>query len=175
MDERRTFSRVETRIRAFVRTVDSSERLPMAYDNPMLAVEEKPDLSGANIHTALGEFLQAMDAKLDAILSSIHQERLRHEFPLEVEVVEAGGNGVRFVSGQEFEDNQAVEMVLVLNQFPLRLASAVGVVTRQQPVTTTGKQWVMEFTRVREGDQEAIVSFVFREERERIRESKWSD
>jgi len=174
MDERRTFSRVETRIRAFVRVVDSPDRLPMAYDNPLLTSEEKPDLSGANIHTALGDFLQAMDNKLDTILSSIHQERLRHEFPLEVEVVEAGGNGLRFVSGQPFEDNQPLEIVLVLNQYPLRLASAVGVVSRQEAIPS-GTQWVMEFTRVREGDQEAIVSFVFREERERIRERKWTD
>ncbi len=174
MDERRNFSRVETRIRAFVRTVDSSALLPMAYDNPLLAAEDKIDLSGANIHSALGEFLQAMDAKLDTILSSIHQERLRHEFPLEVEVVEAGGNGVRFLSPEPFEDNQPLEIVLVLNQYPLRLAAAVGVVSRQQ-AASGGTQWILEFTRVREGDQEAIVSFVFREERERIREQKWSD
>ena len=174
MEERRTFARVETRIRAFVRSVDSPQRLPMAYDNPLLRDQEKIDLSGANIHSALGDFLQAMDAKLDTILSSMHQERLRHEFPLEVEVVEAGGNGLRFATAESFEDGQALEIVLVLNQYPLRLASAVGVVTRQHEAQA-GAQWVMEFTRVREGDQEAIVSFVFSEERERIRESKWND
>ncbi|WP_461209555.1 PilZ domain-containing protein [Desulfocurvus sp. DL9XJH121] len=165
------FARVETRVRAYVRPAPSRDALPLAYDNPALAEGDAgPDLASGGLSQAVTDFMVSLDAKLDTVISLLNQKRLEDEFAAEVEVVEVGGDGLRFATTGDFADGDALEFALVLNQFPLRVASVVGVV---EPADS-GPGRPVTFTRVREADLEALVGFVFQEQRARIRETKWA-
>jgi len=174
MSEKRSYTRAQTRIRGHARRVASRDSLPLLYESPGLAERPKDDLAGANLSPGLLSFLQAMDAKLDMLLNHFLQERLGREYPAAVEVVELGGGGCAFSPPSGFAAGDVLEIAFVLSQNPLRLASAVGAVTRIEERAGEAVA-VVEFTRIRETDQEAVVSFVFKEERERIRQAKWEE
>lgn len=166
------FSRVQTRVRGYVRKVPSRDSLAMSYDHPALrGTGESPGPeNSAGMSQDVADFLAAMDAKLDMVLSLLNQKRLEDEFEAEVEVLELGGDGLRFAAPLEYDPGTPLEFALVLNQFPLRVASAVGVVAAGD-----GRPGhPADFTRIREADLEALVGFVFQEERARIRETKWT-
>jgi len=107
-------------------------------------------------------------------VSFVSQDRLQNDFQETVEVVELSGGGLKFSSEKKFKPGDALEIVLVLSQIPLRLAAAVGKIERSE-IMNKRPVWVLEFTNVRESDLEAVVAFVFKEEREKIRGQKWGD
>lgn len=172
--ENGTFASVDTRIRSFVRPAHSADELPLTIDNPaLLEGGTAQALEGANLSQPLSEFLAALDAKLDTIVSLLSQKRLEDDYQHAVEVLELGGEGLAFAADGGFAAGDVLEFALVLNQYPLRLAAAVGRVGA--PETREGRTvYPVAFTRLREADREAIVHFVFNEERQRIRETKWS-
>lgn len=169
-----TFASVDTRIRAFVRPALSADELPLTIDNPaLLEGGTAQALEGANLSQPLSEFLAALDAKLDTIVSLLSQKRLEDDYQDAVEVLELGGEGLTFTGEGTWAAGDVLEFALVLNQYPLRLAAAVG--RLDAPAMREGRvAYPVTFTRLREADREAIVHFVFNEERQRIRETKWS-
>jgi c-di-GMP-binding flagellar brake protein YcgR len=113
------------------------------------------------------EMLSGINHKLDLILSTISQDMLVKDFPLRLEITEISGAGVLFSTNENIEIGDHLEMVLILSQFPLRLASVCGTVQRQENLL-----FAFNFIQIRENDRETIVQFVFQEQREQIRESK---
>lgn len=165
------YAKVETRLRGYARHAPSRDLLPLPYDNPaLLAEDESPDLVKGGMSQAVADFLVSLDAKMDTVISLLNQKRLEDEFEAEIEVLELSGDGLRFKPDVAFSDGDALEFALVLNQFPLRIASAVGVVES----CDDGKGRPVTFTRIKEADLEAVVGFVFQEQRSRIRETKWA-
>jgi hypothetical protein len=172
--EKRTFARVETNIRAYVRRLETGERMPEPFDTSNIASEARtPDLENSGLHEDVVRFLKALDAKLDMLVGYITQNRLKQEYRETVHVVELSGSGMRFISKSDFDPKQPIEVVIVLSRYPLKVASAAGRISRADE--EDDKSWVMEFSHIRESDLERIVQFVFSEERERIREKKWGD
>jgi len=96
---------------------------------------------------------------------------LQEDFPIRAEVIEISGAGLKFVSKEKFEQEQALEMAIILSQFPLRIAGVVGVILRVEHLRNL-PVYVVKFTNIREHDRESIVQFVFQEQREQIRERK---
>jgi len=162
-----------TRLRAHVRPVSSPDAQPRSYATPVSGTGPAPDISETNLHPALAAYLQAMSDKLDMLLAFQSQSRLDTEYS-PAEVLEIGTEGLALASVGDLPPGQCLEVVVELSQFPLSLLAAVGVVqsveTRQgEPVRR------FSFTRIREEDLERIVQFVFREERARIRRTKWGE
>lgn len=166
------YSRVQTRLKAHVRPAASADALPMAYDHPALqGAGERPDLAAAGMSQVVSDFLLSVDAKLDTVISLLNQKRLEEEFAASLEIIEIGGDGVRLADSGDFKSGDALELAIILNQFPLRIASAVGVLE-----TADGGTGVpVAFSRIREPDLEAVVAFVFQEQRAHIRETRWAD
>ncbi|MES9995111.1 PilZ domain-containing protein [Desulfovibrio aminophilus] len=167
--EQRTYSRVAARLKALARRCDSPDgpqlfRTAPRRDGSSLAAR----LSATTLPEGLVEFLVEMDAKLDQILAGQRQDLLRQDFPLDLDVHEVSGAGVRFSSTEPLVEGQPLEVVIVLTQFPLRLASALGRVRGEEEGLHR-----FEFTYIREHDLESIVQFVFQEQREEIRNRKW--
>lgn len=172
--EQGSFAQVETRIRGYARPAPTAETLPMPFDNPALYGEgDRPDPEDLGTSPALAEFLVALDSKVDTVISMLSQQRLDEEFQWGIEIVELSGSGFVFLSDSRFEEGQSLEVALILNQFPMRVATAVGSVSTPQ-----SDRWPnalqLNFSRIRESDLEAVMGFVFHEQRQRIRESKWS-
>jgi hypothetical protein len=162
-----------TRLRAHIRPVSSAESLPRSYSTPGNFAGPAPDITDSKLHPALAAFLQAMSEKLDMLVSFASQAQLDSEYT-PAEVLEIGTQGLALAKAGDLVPGQHVEVVVQLSQFPLVIISAVGRVSgsgsRQgEPVM------LLTFTRIREEDLERIVQFAFREERARIRRTKWGE
>ena len=162
-----------TRLKAHVRPVSSAETLPRSYSTPGSSAGAVPDITDSKLHPALAAFLQAMSDKLDMLVSYVSQSQLDSEY-VPAEVLEIGTEGLALTKTCNASPGQHLEIVVVLSQFPLTMVSAVGKVTGEgarqgEPVL------MVRFTRIREEDLEHIVQFVFREERARIRRTKWGE
>jgi hypothetical protein len=173
--EKRAFARVETNFKAYMKRLKAPPRLPEPFDALNAECDSSlPDLDNSGLHEGVLAFLKSMDAKLSMIASYITQGRLRQEYRETVQVIELSGSGLSFISDEPFTSGQFVEAVLLLSRFPLKVASAAGkIISRTEDKEES--HWLMEFTHIREADLENVVQFVFREERERIREKKWAD
>ncbi|MBG0778213.1 MAG: PilZ domain-containing protein [Desulfovibrionaceae bacterium] len=179
--ESRTFSRVKTYLRGRLRRIHSAEAPYLFNGVPAEGGLNADALKEARLSDGLVDFLLQMDHKLDAILSHLNRGLIQDDFPIPVEVLDISGAGVRFVSSQTFTPGEHVEITLVLNQFPLRMAGAIGRVARVANAAEAGStphsaapySVALDFVRIREADLEAVVHFVFNEERKQIREKKW--
>jgi hypothetical protein len=164
--EHRTFLRIDTRLKAYARHIESPEAVPL-FRSP--AVTDHPVYKpSGHVPEALMEVLSGMNHKLDLILSTISQDLLVQDFPLRLEVTEISGAGVLFRTREPMKVGEHMELVLILSQFPLRMASVCGTVQRQDDPTL----FAFNFRQIRENDREAIVQYVFQEQREQIREKK---
>lgn len=124
----------------------------------------------------LPRFLAEMDRKLDAVLALMRRESLASEFPYEGHVVElSGGHGV-LECAQGLEKGAYLELLLMLDEFPLRIISVIAEVERQRETRAlTGPPaavYTLRFVRMDAEEREAVIRFVFSEDRKRIRQQK---
>lgn len=166
--EQRTYSRVAARLKGLACRAESADTPPRFRTAPRRDGSAPPMIT-AGLPEGLMDFLLEMDAKLDQILVGQRQDQLRQDYPLDLDIQEISGAGVRFSCAEPLAEDQVLELVMVLNQYPLRLAAAVGRVRGEE-----GGLRRFEFTFIREHDLEAIVQFVFQEQREEIRNRKWA-
>jgi len=174
-NEKRTFLRIPTRIGGFARKLDTEAEQPIFREAPLHGVSGPGafDARDASIPEGLYTLLSSLNAKLDMLIGMLGRDQISTDFPITLEVVEISGAGLRFFASQELALETAMEVVLMLSQFPLRMAGAIGTVLRAEPVE--GKPlYALDFTRIRERDLETIVQFVFQSQRDALREKKWS-
>lgn len=171
-EEKRTFSRVEARLTAYVRHAESLETPAMFASAPALEACSREVLSrGGKLPEPLVNFLCEMDKKLDQILSFLSQDQIRNDFPMNIEVFELSGAGARFRSTDPLKVGDKLEVVLVLNQFPLRLAGTKAKIVGTDQDTGMFR---LEFVNINEADLENIIQYVFQRQREIIRNKKRS-
>ena len=173
-DEKRTFSRVETGVRVYMRRVPEDSGFATGFDCPGCDTETSDALKKSSLPEGVTDFLLELNRKMDILISLSSRKMIQDDYPIQGSVSEISGAGVKCHVRERFSPGDHVEIVLVLSAFPLRMASAIARVVRlerggQDPI------WAMEFTRVRDPDLEQIVQFVFKEQRARIREQKWAD
>ncbi|MFW5734877.1 MAG: PilZ domain-containing protein [Oceanidesulfovibrio sp.] len=148
---------------------------PQRFHETLLLPDVRNIFVGSTIPKEIGDFLIALDAKLDTLVSMASRDRLEQDFPIPVTTYEISGNGVRFHSAADLVPGEHYEIVLFLSRMPLRLAGAVGAVLESRAPSGADQlspQWALQFTRIREQDLDAVVQFVFQQERRAIRERK---
>lgn len=172
-NEKREFLRIPTRIKGHARHLESDAEMPLYREAP----SSGPGVFGADSKEGLSDSLFALlstiNAKLDMLISVQSRESLENDFPIALDVIEISGAGLRFLSNDDIAQGANVEVVLILNQFPLRLAGAIGKIIRQGDEHGR-KVYALDFTKIRERDLENIVQFVFQSQRDEIRGKKWS-
>ncbi len=183
MPDKRSFSRVTTNVPAWLRRLPSAMAPPLFIEPGVMASEgSAAALSGGGLSENLVQFLLVLDRKLDMILSHLTRERLENDFPIRAQILDISGAGLLFHTLEPLAVGDYVEIVMLLSQIPLRQAGAIGRLTRQEPLApgllatpgdTSRHLMAMDFTRIRETDLDAVVQFVFQEERRQIREKKW--
>lgn len=174
--ENRSYSRIPTRLRAHARHVSSSEGPPLFRSSPQ-TTSPPPEgtLREAGMPEGLRNYLEMINTKLDMLLSVTNESRLESDYPLKLEVVELSGAGLRCIKpAEDLPIGQGLELVLLLSSMPLHMAAAIGVVKRLESLEED-EHLVVEFTQMRESDREAVVQFVFREQREQIRTKRQED
>lgn len=170
----KAYSSVKTRIQGYVRRRDPAATVPLSYGMAANEIMQVQDMDGTAVQQHVRQYLQAINAKLDVLLGMHTQKRLEHDFDYEVDIIELSAAGACFYSRTPYQETQDIEMALVLAQCPIQVAMVMGRLTG-----TSTKQGVtvfhLQFTHIRDSDKEAIVRFVFQEEREQIRQKKWGE
>lgn len=169
--EKRSFSRVSTRITALARRCESLDDPLLFKSGPPPAGTDRLAEAAKSGHLpqTLVDFLEGMDRKLDMLLAHTGRRSLERNFPLRLDVRELSGAGLRFVAQDDVKDGDILEVVMLLGQNPPRMAGAKGTVQAKRNLAGTHG---FEFVKIRESDRDAVVQFVFQEEREQIRDSK---
>lgn len=169
-DEKRSFSRVPVRLKAHARTMQSIESTQLFSGDVVGDPSCRDDLfRSSKLPDDLTNFLSEMDRKLDRVLSLLSRENLKSDFPMDIEIMELSAAGVKFRSKETFKADEPLEIVILLSQVPLRMAGSKGKILGKEEDT---KLYRFEFVDVRGSDMEAIVQFVFQQQREHIRNSK---
>ena len=163
-DNQRAFVRVTTRLLARARRLETADEAAIYRTQPVLADAGR----SAAPKDVLQSSLASINAKLDQLLSQSGMAQLVSQFPLSLWVTELSGSGMRTAQLEPaLAVGDAVEVVLVLSQNPLQLASAVAQVSRVHD-----DQLAFAFPNIRETHRTAIIQFVLEEEREQ-RRAKW--
>lgn len=169
-EEKRSFSRIQVRLKAQARVMHSLDSPQLFIGDAMPQPVTREDfLKKSKLPEEVTGFLAEMDRKLDQIISMLGQDSVRTDFSIPVEVMEISAAGVKFRSSDHFQPGDPLEMIIYLSQAPLRLAGSKGRILDQEPDTGLYR---FEFVDLRGSDMEAIVQFVFKEQREQIRNSK---
>ncbi|MGL1862486.1 MAG: PilZ domain-containing protein [Pseudodesulfovibrio sp.] len=169
-EEKRTFSRVPIRLKGHARIMQAIES-PQIFTGDIVGDSTCRDnlFRNSKLPEDLTNFLTEMDRKLDRVLGLLSKETLQNDFPIDIEVLELSAAGVKFRSKTKIETNESLEIVLILSQVPLRMAGSKG---RIHGIEDDTKLYRFEFVDTRGSDMEAIVQFVFQQQREQIRNSK---
>lgn len=166
--EKRSYSRIDTRLKAHARRTSdvSSPKLFRSQSAPMAS-----DLRNAKLPEDVVGFLQEMDRKLDTILGLLSRDQIRDDFPIDLEVIEISGAGMKFRTSEPISTNDLLEVVIVLERAPLRMAGAKGTVLTHDAGSNI---YGFEFQNISDNDLEAIIQFVFGRQREQIRNARRS-
>lgn len=166
------FASIDVYIKGMMRLLDSPSEMPI-FNGYM---DDDQNFSELIAKSKLPEeilvFMKNMSSKLDHIIGVLEQNKMETNFPIDIEVCNISASELLFKSKEEFAPNSFVEVVLPLAQMPLSIVGGVGKI-KNMVHPKFGKVWKFSFTRIREQDLEAIVHFVFQQERKRIREIRW--
>lgn len=169
-NEKRTFSRVPIRLKGYARIMQSVES-PQIFTGDAVSNESRQEdlFRNSKLPEDLNKFLMEMDRKIDRVLSLLSKENLRSDFPMDIEIMELSAAGVKFRSKTPIDLNIPMEIVMLLSHVPLRMAGSKG---RILGIEDESDLYRLEFVNTRSSDMEAIVQFVFQQQREQIRNSK---
>lgn len=168
---------IPTCIRAMFRLTDdeNSPRIYKGMTTPGGGMRDDLLASGRQSDQML-RFLVEMDRKLDAVLALLQRESLVSDFPHTGRVVTLSGAQGILECGCELRSHAYLELLLLLDEFPMRIVSLVArVEERRQTMARTVSSagvYALRFVRVDEEDRETIIRFVFSEDRKRIRQRK---
>jgi len=170
VEEKREYSRVETRLKAVGKKVGGPEVIPAFHASNLSSIPaESKYLQDSNLSEELKKFLQSIEQKMDTLLGLQSRNFLEKEYPLQTEVIELSGAGLKCLqTDPKLQVDDYIEIVLFLSYQPVSMASAIGVVKRLEDEVA-----VIEFTFLRQSERESIVQFVFQEQREQIRSHKY--
>ncbi|MDL2207179.1 PilZ domain-containing protein [Desulfovibrio sp. OttesenSCG-928-M16] len=171
------FLKVPTMLRAMFRRVEGahSPRLYVgAPPSPTAGLREEV-LNANGRPEILVRFLAEMDRKLDAVLALLQRESLHEDFPLHGRVVELSGAGACLECQDKLDADEHIEVLLLLEEYPVRAVSTLAVVTGSESGARTGPPntaYQLSFVDLEKDDREHIIRFVFSEERKRIRKAR---
>ncbi len=175
------FVSVPTMIKGRFRMVSdaNSPQLCVGLAHAGSAVLREEALAHTRQNDATMRFLIEMDRKLDTIMGLLQRESLVTDFPNEGHIVQLSGAGLVLECQHPLSKGNHMELLLLLEELPLRLLSVMAQVEGpHQSKALTGspnKAYAMTYTCMREEDREAIIRFVFSENRKLIRQQKNSE
>lgn len=164
--EQQHYSKVNTRIEGMARIAESVHSPLLFRSSEASSQDLSIDFEDSKVPDGLKKILSEMDRKLNFLLQLQSMKKLEDSYPIKIDVREISGEGVSFITNNEFRENDALEIVLILEQIPLKVAGAKGIAKK------SGNLWHLSFDNIRENDQESIIQFVFSEQRELIRSQK---
>ncbi len=177
------YAKVSAFVRGRLRFLSGPDAPTCFTSAPGSALTSRDELARlSNFPEPFVGFLLNMDAKLETILSFLRRDGLEGDFPFRFETLEVSGSGLLFTADAPLIPDSYVEIILFLGDYPVGVISGVGKIQPDSPQTgrphdqiydSAARPWRLQFSRIREADLDAIVQFVFQEERRKIREHRW--
>nr|WP_321257175.1 PilZ domain-containing protein [uncultured Pseudodesulfovibrio sp.] len=169
-EEKRSFSRIPVRLKGHARPMQSIDS-PQLFsgDSGHQSASREALFRNSKLPDELTAFLTEMDRKLDQVIGILSKDSVRSDFSIDIEIMEISGAGVKFRSNQQFKPDDPLEIILVLSQMPVQMAGSKGRILNKESDTGLYR---FEFVDMRGSDMETIVQFVFKQQREQIRNSK---
>lgn len=169
---------VPTLIRGRFRRVRDAEA-PRIYrgapPSPTAAIREEL-LAGSRQSELQIRFLAEMDRKLDAVLTLLQRDSLARDFPEEGHIVALSGHGLVMECNNDLPVGSYAELLILLEEYPMRIVSTLSRVEGSRAAGVLpdmhGHACDMTYAAIAEEDRDAVIRFVFSEERKRIRQSK---
>ncbi len=166
----RGFSRVDSYIPFEARLVPAEERATVKArtlgDMPLVDPRVLPDLQDK----VLGEWIKMLNAKLDAIINKLSSQKEGFG-ALPLAHVNISGGGLGFFSKERFSLADIVEAKLVLPMMPPVALFVYGEVVKVDQ-TAKGYMIATKFVAMEEEIADEIVKFVFKRQREILREQR---
>ncbi|BDQ36106.1 hypothetical protein SYK_04660 [Pseudodesulfovibrio nedwellii] len=169
-EEKRSFSRIPVRLKGHARPMQSIDS-PQLFSGDLghLSASREALFRNSKLPEELTTFLAEMDRKLDQVIGILSKDSVRSDFSIDIEIMEISGAGVKFRSNEQFKPDDPLEIILVLSQMPVQMAGSKGRILDKESDTGLYR---FEFVDMRGSDMETIVQFVFKQQREQIRNSK---
>lgn len=164
----RTFARIDTALKGQMRILPDGRLIPLFSCGMACVPMRFPDNARTTLPESLVQFLEAMDDKLNTILTILNQQALHEDFPIQVVIHDISGAGLRFTTSHEVREGTAVEIVVALGVHPQILASTTGVIIRRDEYSGQAL-WVVEFRELRDTEREKIIHYVVAQQREQLR------
>jgi hypothetical protein len=171
-ENRRDYCRVEVCIPFACRLVPPEERGKI-----------RPHMSGSSVYAgrealpevkdpAIGEWLNLLNGKLDALIRLLTLER-EGFCALPFERVNIGGGGVRFSSREKYQRGDVLEIRMMLFAMrPIALYVYATVSSDSEISPDGGYRTAVQFIKMDNTIHEEIIRFVFEQEREILRGKK---
>ncbi len=173
-----TYTSMPAMVKTRFRLAKSPDSPPLFSADPAgssVAITEEI-LAHTRLPEALIHFLVELDRKVDAILSQMQKDTLDGDFPHEGRVVELSGSNLVLECREPLAPGDTLEVILFLEEFPLRLASgmaSVDAILKADPQSGPDKSvYALSFVNIGEDERDNVIRFVFREERKMIRRKK---
>jgi hypothetical protein len=167
IQDKQQYSKVKTRIEGMARIAESVHSPLLFRNSESIGQDKLPEkLEESKIPDGLKLFLTEMDRKLNILLQLHSIKKLEDSYPVKIDIREISGEGIDFIPDRPIAENQILEVILILEQMPIKTAGAKGFAQKK------GDIWHLDFNNIRENDQELIIQFVFSEQRELIRAQK---
>ena len=172
------FVSVPTMIKGMFRMVTESEmpRFCAGVGRAGGSFLREEALAHARQSDTVMRFLVELDRKLDTILGLLQRESLEADFPEEGRIVQLSGAALVFECGYELKKGDTMELLMFLEEYPLRLLSVKahvrGLHSGKVLTGPSNKAYDMGYVCMGEEDREAVIRFVFSENRKLIRQQK---
>ena|SRR5208282_4087288 len=166
----RAFSRVDAHLPLELRVVPAEERGTIkartSGDMPLVDLRALPELHDK----VLGEWINMLNSKLDAIINKLSSEREGFG-ALPLAHVNISGGGLGFFSKDKYNAGDIIEAKLLLPMMP-PVALFVYCEVVKVDHTAKGYMTATKFVAMSEEITDEIVKFVFKRQREILREQR---
>lgn len=166
----RGFSRVDAHIPFEVRLVPQAERATIKSrtlgDMPLVDPRVLPELQDK----VLGEWIRMLNSKLDAIMNKLSSQREGFG-DLNLAHVNVSGGGLGFFSKDRYNLGDIIEAKLILPMMPPVALFVYGEVVKVDQ-TPKGYMIATKFVATDEEITDEVVKFVFKRQREILREQR---
>lgn len=188
MNERREYFRIKDTIPLLVRKISEEEYVYLKRRIRYVPSLRPEDIQGINVLSEKVErklqqgdelflFLSMIDKKLNLIMEHLLTgQKEANSNGLIQEEVEISGSGIKFYPRQRFELNDLLEVEMLLPMFGLpRIHLLCQVVRTGEEETIEGEKRAYvaaRFVEINENDRDLLVKYIFRRERERLRQQR---
>ena len=138
---------------------------------PFMEDKEREEEEG-NIDPFILNALIDINLKLNLIFTMLAAEGETSIFaqkPIEVNLSEGG---IGFIIGEQVKKGDILELKILLPIFPIAIIRAWGRVVRSTPLSKDNHSVGVEYIKVKEEDQDKIVHYLFKKQRESLRNQK---